>query len=89
MMTYRVSPEISYRSVYDEVVILDVKGDRYLGLNQSGAVVWETLAQGGSPTDAVDALVTRFGIDRDRSRSDVDALIADLVKNGLLEVAAG
>lgn len=84
-MKYRISSQVHYRSLDGEVIILDGQGDTYLGLNQSGAVIWETIARGGTTEDAAKGLVDRFGIAPDRSIADVDKLISELVKGGLLQ----
>ena len=86
-MKYQISPHVTHRNVYGEVIILDGQGDEYIGLNKSGAVIWETIAQGGSAEDAANELVSRFGIDPERSTADVDTLITDLLANGLIRVA--
>lgn len=86
-MIYRISPQVHYRSVDGEVILLDGRGDTYLGLNKTGSVIWETIAQGGSVKDAAQALVKRFDVAPDRSVADVQTLVDQLVENGLIQIA--
>lgn len=84
-MNFRVPDHINHSAVHGEVVILDSKSDRYLGLNASGAVVWGVLANGGSISEAIEAVVESFPVPPEQARADVLALVNDLVANQLLE----
>jgi hypothetical protein len=86
-MSFRVPDHVHHRGVHGEVVILDTKTDRYLGLNASGAVIWEALVNGGSPADAADLVAERFVVSMDVAQRDVEALVQDLVRLQLLEPA--
>ncbi len=86
-MNYRVPPHIYYRALQDEVILLNVSGDVYLGLNRSAAVTWNVLAAGGSPAEAVDEVTAKFEVDAETARHDVETLIATLVDRGLLVTA--
>lgn len=83
-MTYIVPQHVHYRDLHGEVVLLDARSDAYLGLNRSAAVIWSALAGGKSVDEAVNDLVEHYGISADRAREDVEALIGDLEKRGLL-----
>ena len=84
-MSYRVPPHVHHRAVHDELVLLDARGDAYFGLNPTGAVVWAALAEGGSPEAAAAALVERFAVTPEAARTDVAALVDQLLARGLLE----
>jgi hypothetical protein len=83
-MKYEIASHVHYQILDGEVIILDSRGDTYLGLNKSGAVIWETIAQGGSAEDAAQRLVDRFGIPPEKSTADVGKLLSELVGSGLL-----
>ena len=74
-----------WRRVGDETVVLDLATERYLSLNRSGTVIWERLAEGATRSALVRALVDAFGLAEDRAGADVDAFVAELRDNGLLE----
>jgi predicted Rdx family selenoprotein len=84
-MRYQIMPHIHHRNLDGEVIILDGHGDKYLGLNKTGTVIWQSLTDGGSREDAVANLVSRYGIAPDRAAADVDRLVSQLVRSGLLQ----
>jgi hypothetical protein len=75
---------VSWRSVGDEVIAVDVQSSVYVSANTSGAVLWEALAAGTTRDALVDLLVERFGIERERAGADVDAFVAELRSRDLL-----
>lgn len=87
-MKYRVPEHVYARRIQDEVMILDEHSNQYLGLNETGAVVWSVLAGGGSDAGAVDELTTRFDVPRDTAGADVACLLEELLRLGLLTAVA-
>ena len=84
-MTYRVPAHVTYRTVDDEIVLLDERTEDYLGLNPTAAIIWETLAAGGSPAAAAGALVARTTVEPDGAIADASALVSELLRRGVLE----
>jgi Coenzyme PQQ synthesis protein D (PqqD) len=76
--------DLTWQSVGDDLVVLDLKGSVYLKLNGSGKVLWEALADGRSDSGLTSVLVDRFGIDEERAATDVATFLADLRARGLL-----
>lgn len=76
---------LAWRVVGDEVVALDVERSTYLGVNETGALLWPALSEGTTRGQLVALLVERFGEDPERVARDVDALLADLAARGLLD----
>ena len=87
-MTYQVPDYVHARTAHDEIVILDARSNQYLGLNETGAVVWSVVAGGGSAADAVEELLARFEVTREAAEADVAALLDRLLDLGLLAPAA-
>lgn len=77
-MKFQVRNQVLARMVDDEIVILDSRTNEYLGLNATGAVIWNVLAEGRSVTEAVEALIMSFDVDRGTAETDVAALIGTL-----------
>lgn len=84
-MTYRVPPHVHFRSLHDEVVLLDTKSDSYLGLNQTAAVAWGVIATGGTQAEAATTLVTQFDVTPEQADNDTGTLVAELLAKGLIE----
>ena len=74
-----------WQQVGDQVVVLDADRSVYLAVNETGALIWQALAD-GCPTDQLtQILVERYGIDADRAAADVHRFVVDLDARGLLE----
>ena len=64
--------------------LLDEDSGEYWNLNPTGALVLRTLLQGGTSTDAAQALVERYDIDVDSASRDVRDLLGGLHSAGLV-----
>lgn len=67
-----------------EVVALDESSLLYLGLNESGSLLWPDLAVGATREALVARLVDAFGIDAVTAAADVDLFVLELDRRGLL-----
>ena len=84
-----VSADVIFREVGGEGVILDLKTERYLGLNEVGARVWKCFTESDSVQSAFATLVNEYEVDAERLLSDLQALIEQLTDNGLIQVVPG
>jgi hypothetical protein len=83
----RLRPGVEWQRVDDEVVALDLGSSAYLGVNDSGAVLWPLVAGGTTEQSLVDALTARFPVDAQRARADVGAFVDQLRSYRLVEDA--
>jgi hypothetical protein len=83
--TISVSPDVMVRKVGEESVLLDLKTERYLGLDDVSARFWDLLTSGEPIQSAYDTLLTEFDVDPERLRTDLDAFVQELVQYGLVE----
>ncbi len=67
-----------------EVVILDLEGSKYFGLDAAGARAWELLQAGITVADLTDALLAEYDVDRDACRRDLEVLLHGLEARGLV-----
>ena len=91
-MTARIAVrdrELEWRRLDGEVVILDLRPQRHLSLNKSGATPWSPLAAGTSRQERADELVGRYAISIDAAGRDVELLLGQLADAGLLEGTDG
>lgn len=79
------SQGLDWRLVEGEVVALDVDRSVYLSVNPTGAVLWPLLAEGAAPEALRARLRDACALDEGRAARDVDAFVADLRAQGLLE----
>ncbi len=77
--------DLHWREIDGELVALDGRLSTYLAANSAGALLWQTLVEGATRDDLADTLVAAHGIDRERAVADVEAYVAELAAQGLLE----
>lgn len=77
--------DLTWQRIDDEIIVLDLRGSSYLKLNGSGALLWEALAEGTGPPELVGVLVERYDLEERDAARDVEAFLADLQAEGLLE----
>ena len=66
------------------IALLDEDSGEYWNLNPTGALVLRTLLEGGTSTDAVQALVERYDVDAESASRDVQDLLGGLHSAGLV-----
>jgi hypothetical protein len=78
--------DVTWRSVDDEVIVLDRRSWAYLSVNGSGALLWPRVVDGTTRPDLVEALVAAYAIEPDNAAADVDAFVGMLREHDLLQV---
>lgn len=68
-------------------VLLDLRRDRYFGLDESGTRFWAVLSEGRTIDEAAGQLAEEYDAPLERLRADAAAFAARLCDAGLLEVA--
>jgi hypothetical protein len=84
----RQSRDVLATAQGDELVLLDLKGERYYTLNDVGSRAWTLLADGATRAAIVDVIRreydVRAGDDGDPVEGDVARLIGELYAAGLV-----
>ncbi len=83
-MRVEISDDVIYQEVRDEVVLLNLESQQYFGLDSVGADVWKLLKEHGDSEAVVQGMKSSYRVDEAKLRSDVDALVADMVQAGLV-----
>jgi hypothetical protein len=81
-----VSPDVLFRVVGDEAVLLNLKTELYLGLDPVGTRMWDVLKESSSIQAAYDALLAEYEVTPDTLKNDLDEFVGKLVEQGLIEV---
>ena len=84
--TFRISAEVLSQEVSGEMVLLDLKSEEYLGLNEVGARIWQLLQDGKDLREIGDILVGEYDVSRDELDSDINRLVGELRDAGLVVV---
>ena len=81
-----VSPDALFREIQGESVILDLRSQRYFGLDVVGTRMWELLAEHREPSMVADAILHEFEVERPEVERDLETLIAELEAAELITV---
>lgn len=68
----------------DEAVLLDLRTQRYYGLDAVGARIWELLADDGRVDAVLERLLEEFEVDEAMLRADVERFLDELSREGLV-----
>lgn len=88
----RVHPDVVWRDVDGEIVLLNVVTGQYFGLDEIGSRVWGILQQGGEAgrtiAQLVEQVVAEFDVDEPTALADLTSLFRQLVDQQLVTVTA-
>jgi hypothetical protein len=82
--TFVISPEVLAQEVHGEIVLLDLEGEAYFGLNAVGARVWQLLREQKDIAQILDHLEGEFDVSRAQLEVDLPELLDTLVRAGLV-----
>lgn len=68
-----------------EAVLLDLAGERYYGLDEVGLRIYQSLSNSHSILETCNILSKEYEVDPVQLRKDLEILINELLKAGLLE----
>jgi hypothetical protein len=79
---------VDAREVGGELVILDLKAQRYLGGNRSAALLWPLLVEGATRVALAKRLENEYRVEAERAQRDVEDLVGVLEHLDLLDRSA-
>ena len=89
MTTMKLKNGYVLRQVAGEYVALpqgsDIDLNTMITMNETGAFLWERLQQGATEDELVAALLAEYDVDEATARKSVQAFVAKLESNGLLD----
>src|SRR5271167_2062187 len=87
----RVIPasHVMFRMVGDEIVMLNLKTELYLGCDAMGTRMWAILTESDSIQAAYELLLTEFDVEAGVLRRDLEEFIGKLLEQGLIEIKPG
>jgi len=83
---FAVPSDVLVNIVDGQSVLLNLKSERYFGLDEVGTRMWAALTTAESVQAACEALLAEYDVEPDRLRKDIEELAARLLAHGLLEV---
>ena len=83
------SPDVVTRELDEGVLLVNLETGQTWKLNHVGAAICRGIEQGGDLPRVVDELAGRYGVDAATVRRDIDLLVAELRKQGLVGPRVG
>ena len=84
MPELRLSPDVLYRDLEGQAVMLDLSSGLYFGLNEVGTRIWTLMAEGRDFSAIVQALAREFDADESTIERDVRDLVDVLRSRNLM-----
>jgi len=82
-----VAQDVLFRIVGEEAVLLNLKTELYLGLDDVGTRMWNVLVEASSIQAAYDALLLEYEVEPSRLREDLDEFLGKLLEQGLIQIS--
>jgi hypothetical protein len=74
----KLSPDVVFRDLDGEAVILDLGSGTYFGLNEVGTRIWQLVADGREPSAIVEIVASEYDADVEAIAADVARLLDEL-----------
>jgi len=84
-----VAPDVLFRLLGDEGVLVNLHTEQYLGVNAVGARMWQLLSTSASIQTALDQLVQEYDVEPAQLRADLVEFIDSLLAQRLIDVSGG
>lgn len=85
-MRVSVPEDVLIRELDGESVILNLKSERYFGLDRVGTRIWEVLSSSETIAAAYQTLLSEYDVVPEQLENDLSNLLEQLVQHGLINV---
>lgn len=82
-----ISPDAISQEVSGETVVLDLKSENYLGLDELGTRIWQLAESTGTLQEIYDRMLAEYEVDEDQLEEDMGKLFEQLVDMGLVQLS--
>ncbi|HEX9986413.1 MAG TPA: PqqD family protein [Thermoanaerobaculia bacterium] len=83
--TLQPAEGVIFKTVGEELVLLDYDRGLYYGLDPTGARIWHLAAEGKTLGTIVEALTQEYEVERATAEEDLERLVAELEERGLVK----
>ena len=84
--TVRVSPEVVFKELGGEAVLLDLASGIYFGLDETSTRLWQLIEAHRSLRRAYDEMLVEFDVEPARLQSELLAFVHDLTSRSLVSL---
>jgi hypothetical protein len=85
-MKIQVSGDVVARNLMGEAVLLDLATGTYFGLDEVGTRIWQLVERHESLEPVIAALLDEYDVEEPAVRADLERLIGELSKKGLVRI---
>src|ERR1700730_373477 len=85
--TVTISPEVVFKELGREGVLLDLASGIYFGLDETSTRLWQLLQTDGSLRRVFDEMIAEFEVSPGRLEGDLLDFVSDLTRRKLASVA--
>jgi Coenzyme PQQ synthesis protein D (PqqD) len=85
-MRVAAAPDVMFRTVGEESVLLHLKTETYLGLDPVGTRMWTLLTASDSIQSAYEELLREYEVDGQQLRLDLEDFLGQLVEHELVQL---
>ena len=82
------SEEILFQDIEDELIILNISDENYLGLDQVGTRMWNVLLNSNTTKQAYDQLLEEYDVEPTTLKKDLNNFINNLIENNLVKLTS-
>lgn len=79
-----VDPDVIFRRVDDQLVLVKITTNEIHALNPTGARIWELLSEGRDIDQTVALLLDEYDAPEETMRAEVEGFVAELRQQGFL-----
>jgi len=80
----KMSPDVVYRNLSGEAVLLNLATGMYFGLNEVGSRMWSLLEEHHSTEKVIERLKEEYDVVENDLRADLKKLVGELLAKGLI-----
>ena len=84
----KISPNILFREMQGEAVLLNIETGVYFGLDPAGTSIWHLFEKKKKLKEVLETLLTEYQIEPKDCKEDLLRFTSSLEKNGLVELHA-
>ncbi len=82
----QISQDVLFRELAGEAVLLDLKSQRYFGLDPVATRIWQLLDEQRQTDRVLRAMLDEFEVEEAQLRKDLDGFLRELTDAGLIEL---
>ena len=83
---FKLSVYVLSQEIDNELIFLNIKDEKYFGLDKTGTIFWKAMMDADSLEDAYNMLLGEFDVEPSTLLNDMNDLIHELEKSGLVEI---